>query len=102
MPIRNCPFTRIYDDDIPRLILPVRIINPHSNKSINEPSFTQINLLWIARFSVKAEILQWQFLNPRRILEYHNRLVEALEAKVPMADRLLVMGGEFFITDLCL
>lgn len=32
MPIRNCPLTRIYEESLPRLILPIRIINPHTDK----------------------------------------------------------------------
>ncbi len=32
MPLRNCPLTSIYEGSLPRIILPIRIINPHNNK----------------------------------------------------------------------
>jgi len=31
MPISNCPFKKLYDNDIDRAILPIQIINPHTD-----------------------------------------------------------------------
>ena len=33
MPLRNCPFLKLSEDDIPRPILPIKIINPHTGLS---------------------------------------------------------------------
>lgn len=35
MPIRNSPLTRIYDGSPSRIILPIRILNPHTDKHYN-------------------------------------------------------------------
>ena len=32
MPLRNCPLISTYEGSIPRIILPLRIINPYNNK----------------------------------------------------------------------
>jgi hypothetical protein len=30
MPLKDCPFSKLSDADIPRPILPIKIINPHT------------------------------------------------------------------------